>query len=84
VDYITHWAAPYSGGGKGKLPVGTRIRVLVSRHETEPVAVYADPLDDGRFAQEWVPESRERPAKYGGFNLYVSVKQLNQDFRRVG
>ncbi len=83
VDFITHWAAPYSGGGKGRLPAGSRIRVIVGAHEPEPILVYADPLDNGRFEQAWVPESKGRPSKYGGFHLCISVKCLNEDFRRV-
>lgn len=83
VTFLTHWAAPYTGGGKAKLPAGARIRVAVLPGDPEPIAVAAEPLDDGSLERELVPEAERTSAKYGGFSLSVGVAELNRSFRLV-
>ena len=45
VNFLTHWAAPFTGGGSGILPKGTQVRVEVFSIEPEPIAVCAQPLE---------------------------------------
>lgn len=80
VDYLTHWQAPYTGSGKGKLPKGTRVKVSVSQRDPEPIRVYAQPIEYLRFENELVPAAERSAAKYGGFSLSIPVAQLNTDF----
>ena len=82
LDYITHWAAPFSGGGPCTIRKGTRVRVSVLAFDQEPVGVYAAPLD-AALEKEIVPEEERGAAKYGGFSLFVKTAQLNKDFRLV-
>lgn len=84
VDFITHWAAPFTGGGTGRLAAGERVRVQVGAQEAEPIGVYATPLDDGRFERAWVPEAERTAPRYTGFSLYIPVQKLNEEFVRVG
>lgn len=83
VTFVTHWQAPFTGGGTGTLPMGTRVRVSVSGPDPEPIGVYAEPLDYKRFETELVPAADRSTPKYGGFSLSISIEQLNKDFRRV-
>jgi hypothetical protein len=83
IDFVTHWQAPFTGGGTGKLPMGTRVRVSVSGPDPEPIGVYAAPLDCKRVEAELVPSADRLASKYAGFSLWISIEQLNKDFRRV-
>lgn len=83
VDYVTHWQAPFTGGGKGKLLKGTRVRVSVSERHPEPIGVYAQPVEYLRLENELVPAAERSAPKYGGFSLSISVAQLNRDFHLV-
>lgn len=82
LDYITHWAAPFSGGGPCTIRQGTRVRVSVPAFDAEPVGVYAAPLD-ASLEEQIVPEEDRKAGKYGGFSLFVRTAQLNKDFRQV-
>ena len=84
VNYVVHWQAPFTGGGVGRMDKGTRIRVSVGAQDPEPIGVYASPLDKRRLEERLVPESERSSPKYGGFNLFIPVGQLNKDFKRVG
>jgi hypothetical protein len=82
VNFLTHWSAPFTGGGSGLLPAGTRVRVEV--HFTdEPVAVAGRVLDSQVEAILVPAEDRNAP-KYGGYSLSLSTEQLNRDFRLLG
>lgn len=82
IDYLTHWAAPFTGGGKCMIRKGTRIRVSVPAFDQEPIGVHAAPLDTA-LEKEIVPEADRSGPKYGGFSLFVKTAQLNKDFRRI-
>lgn len=82
VDYLTHWQAPFTGGGKGTLTKGTRIRVAVDAKRPEPVGVNAYPLDKS-LEKLLVPEAERTSPKYGGFSLWIPIAQLNKEFRLI-
>jgi hypothetical protein len=81
VRFLTHWHAPFTGGGSGTLPKGTRVRVKVSDWIREPISVYADPLDSPRIERLLVSEADRKSGKYGGFSLSISTADLNRLFR---
>jgi hypothetical protein len=83
VRFLTHWRAPFTGGGDGVLPRGTRIRVKVLDWIREPIGVYAEPLDGPRIESLLVSEADRTNPKYGGFSLSVSTADLNKLFRLV-
>ena len=78
--YVTHWRAPFTGGGECVFPAGARLAVLVPHETVEPVGVYASPLEYGRFEQVVVPEAERRSEKYEGYSLYAATAVLNRDF----
>ncbi len=83
VAYLIDWRAPYSTGGKGMLPKGTRIRVAVHEFDLEPVGIQAVAVDEKAVEQLLIPEDDRNSTKYGGYCLSLSVAQLNKEFRLV-
>jgi hypothetical protein len=83
VSFVTHWDAPYTGGGKGKLRKGSRIRVVDDISDEEPLAVGAIPLAREEAETALVPEAERSAEKYAGFSLSVTTSELNRLFRLV-
>jgi hypothetical protein len=83
IRFLTHWRAPFTGGGEGVLPKGTRVRVKVVDWIREPIGVYAEPLDRPRIENLLVPEDERKDAKYDGFSLSIPTADLNKLFRLV-
>jgi hypothetical protein len=83
VAFLTHWRAPFTGGGGGILPKGTQVRVKVFDWIREPITVYAEALEGQRVEQLLVSEDDRRSPKYGGFSLSIPTADLNRLFRLV-
>lgn len=83
VSYITYYRAPYGGGGKGRLPAGTRVQVHVPDSEPEPTGVSAVALEEERIEQLLVPENERMSANYDGYDIFIKVAKLNREFKRV-
>jgi hypothetical protein len=83
VRFLTHWRAPFTGGGEGTLPKGTEVRVKIPDWIREPIGVYADPIDVPRIERLLVSEDDRTNAKYAGFSLSISTADLNKQFRLV-
>jgi hypothetical protein len=83
ISYIVHYRAPYSGGGQGTLPAGTRLRVSVQAGDPEPVGVYAIPVEEGKLEELLVPAEERLSSKYDGYHLFLHVAQLNREFKLV-
>src|SRR4051794_23014312 len=62
ISYMTHWSAPFTGGGKGLLRKGTRVRISVHTSEPEPIGVYAEPLEKSVVETALVPETERTDA----------------------
>ena len=84
ISYVTHWGAPFTGGGRGILRRGTRVRIGDGIGDPEPIGVYADALDQGRIEAELVPEADRKADSYGGYSLSIKTAELNRLFRLVG
>jgi hypothetical protein len=83
VKFLTHWRTPFTDGGSGTLPKGTRVRVKVPDWMREPVGVYAEPLDAERIERALISEADRCNAKCDGFSLSISTAELNKCFRLV-
>lgn len=81
VSFLTHWRAPFTGGGEGVLPGGTRIYVHVS--DPEPIAVYANAENATELEFALVPNEDRLAEKYTGYSLVISTEDLNRHFRLV-
>lgn len=83
ISYLTHWSAPFTGGGKGLLRKGTQVRIAEATGDPEPISVPAYPLDKASVEVELIPEAERKADKYGGFSLSISTGELNKLFRLV-
>ncbi len=83
VLFMTQWRAPYTGGGSGTVPKGTKVRVTVYDIEPDPIQVYASPLEAGMIERLLVPEADRKSATYNGFILSIPTTDLNKRFRLV-
>ncbi len=83
VSYLTHWRGPFTDGGSGTLPKGTRVRVQVIDLMPEPIAVSAQPLERDAIERLLVPETVRKTPKYDGFSLSISTADLNRRFRLI-
>ena len=83
ISYVTHWSAPFTGGGKGVLRRGTRIRIGDGIGDPEPIGVYADAVEERRIEVELVPEADRKADSYGGYSLFIKTAELNRLFRIV-
>src|SRR5580704_10467501 len=81
IKFLTHWRAPFTGGGEGTLPKGTRVRVKVYDWIRAPISVSADPVDAPQIEGLLVSEDDRKNAKYGGFSLSIPTSDLNKLFR---
>jgi hypothetical protein len=66
VSFMTSWKAPFTGGGTGAVPKGTKVRVSVSDFEPEPIRVYAQPLEREMIERLLVPEEDRKSASTVG------------------
>jgi hypothetical protein len=83
ISFVTHWRAPFTGGGKGLLRKGTRVRIVDPVSDPEPIAVYAHPLEMSLVEVALVPESDRRAERYAGYSLSIRTVELNKLFNLV-
>jgi hypothetical protein len=83
VSFVTHWRAPFTGGGAGEIPKGTRVRVLALNEAPAAATVYARPLEAEPIERLLVPESDRLRNGYDGFSLCISTHDLRKRFRRI-
>ncbi|WP_417915045.1 hypothetical protein [Candidatus Electronema sp. JM] len=80
VEFMTAWAAPFTGGGKGMLMQGERVFVHIEPAEAKPIGAYAKAVVYKAVEKRMVPASERTSRKYGGFYFYFSTVELNTKF----
>jgi hypothetical protein len=83
VNYMTRWAAPFTGGGKAILKKGERIRVEHDPYYPQPIGTSLVTVDYSTLEERMVPKEDREAAKYGGFALSVKTLDLNRKFKLV-
>jgi hypothetical protein len=83
IDYLTSWAAPFTGSGKGILKRGERIRAMNEPVEARPIGACLEAVDYVALQSRMVPESDRNNEKYCGFYFFVKTLDLNGRFRLV-
>ncbi len=83
VEFMTAWAAPFTGGGKGMLMQGERVIVHIEPAEAKPIGAYAKAVKYKAVEERMVPASERTSRKYGGFYFYFSTVELNTKFALV-
>lgn len=83
VAYMTGWSAPVTGGGKGMLLKGERVRISAEPVDEKPIGVYARPLEYEKLEARMVSKEDRTNSKYAGFNLLIKTVDLIKDFKLV-
>ncbi len=82
LSYLISYAAPFTGGERGWLKKGERIRI--SRTPPEfAVAAHAKPLNAREVKRRMVPFWERWHLFFTGFNLVVRFTELQEGFDRV-
>lgn len=81
VEFMTAWAAPFTGGGQGTILKGERI--WIPEEEEKCIGTYADPVDYSKLEQRMVVATGSTGDKYAGFYLFVKTVVLNEKFKLV-
>lgn len=84
VEYITAWAGPFSGGGKGLLRAGERLRVTSVGEGEPPLGAFLQAEDYAVLEARMVPATTRQAGKYGGFHFWFTTRELVARFDRVG
>ena len=70
VSFLTHWAAPFTGGGKGMLNKGATF-TIASEPKWYAIAVQCIPDDPGSVERTLVPQDDRDSESYRGFTLFI-------------
>ena len=81
VPYMTSWAAPFTGGGKGFLKRGDQIETPDASVIPQPILVYARAVKYRELEARMVPDSERKSKSYAGFYFAVRTSDLNTKFR---
>ena len=73
---MTHFAAPFTGGGKCILPAGLTFVVAQMPIETA-TGFYADPVERDAWENKLVPEQDCSADRYTGYSLVISKLDLS-------
>lgn len=82
VNVLTHWDAPFTGGGKGLLPAGSIVRVAYDPPETA-AAVGCGVQDSAALESRFVTEIDRTHPKYAGYSLSIDRVMLLRDFELI-
>ncbi|MCW5205801.1 hypothetical protein VU08_02555 [Desulfobulbus sp. F5] len=80
VEFMTAWAAPFTGGGKAMLMQGERVFVHSDSAEEKPIGAYVEAMEYKMIEERMVSASERTSSKYGGFYFYFSTVELNTKF----
>ena len=83
VRYLTAWAAPFTGGGRGSLKAGDRVLIDQASLDPKPIAIYAKPVDYASVEARLVPADVRSTKNYSGYYLSLKTVDLNHMFRLV-
>jgi hypothetical protein len=83
VQFLTSWAAPFTGSGEGQLRKGERVVVDTDPSDSRAIGTYASAVDYDVLEERMVPASDRNAPKYSGFYFSLTTVDLNLKFRLV-
>lgn len=83
IEYMTAWAAPYTGGGEGLLLKGERIWIHSEPRDEKPLGAYALPVEYEKVEERMVKAAERDTEKYGGMYFYFKTVELEKNFRLI-
>lgn len=81
ITYLTHWRAPFTGGGKFILIKGQVVIVETPNHE-KPISVYCEALNKGEIEKKVITDEQLNNPKYAGYSLSIDTISLNNNFKK--
>lgn len=82
ISYLTHFMAPFTGGGKTKLLKGERI-IVSKPNRKKPLTYYCYPIKDEEIENRVIPVLERNDPTYNGFSLSIDTQSLNIDFKQI-
>lgn len=83
VQFMTAWAAPFTGGGEAILYKGERVWVNDAPRGDRPLGTYALPVEYREMAERMVPIEQRKSRKFEGLYFYFKTLDLNTDFTLI-
>ena len=81
VRYLTHWNAPFTGGGTCELPEGTIIKVI-SEPPNHATAAGCRPINYDEIEALVIPEEDHQTPKYAGYMFSIPFENFGTTFLR--
>jgi len=82
VNFLTHWEAPFTGGGHAILPRGTIFTIHLDPPDGA-TAASCDPENYDELEKAIVPAADRNAPKYSGFSLSVDLAALRDSCERL-
>lgn len=83
IQFMTAWAAPFTGSGEGILKKGERVFIDQEPSTPKPIGVYAVAMDYDAAESRLVSGAERSDPKYSGFYFSLKTAVLNRQFRLV-
>jgi hypothetical protein len=81
VGYLTHWEAPYTGGGECELPRGTIVKVI-SEPPSHATAAGCRPINYDEVELIVIPEEVRQTPKYAGYMFSIPFERFGTTLAR--
>ena len=81
VSYLTHWEAPYTGGGECELPEGTVLKVI-SDPPGHAKAAGCRPVNYDEMEAIVIPEDVRQSPKYAGYMFSIPFERFGTTLDR--
>jgi len=82
VLFLTHWTAPFTGGGKAIIPSGTIFTVTLDP-PAAATGVHCDPEDYAALERRLVSERDRSASNYSGFSLVIGLESIRSRCDRL-
>jgi hypothetical protein len=83
VTYLTAWAAPYTGDGRGSLKAGDRLCIEHEPSNPKPISVYATAVNYEDLEKRLVPPDVRKNEQYCGYYFSLKIADLHSLFKLV-
>lgn len=80
---MTHWAKPFTGGGKGTLKSGEQVRITQEMLDPRPIGFYAQAVNYADVERQLVPSDERAGPSYSGFSLSLKTSELDGNFKLI-
>jgi len=80
---LTHWRAPFTGGGERMLPEGLEL-IVNGEPPPEASAVNCSPTDEARWLADLVDAGDAQAEKFAGYSISVPLTQLSAQCEKLG